>query len=723
MTKQYIEVAIPCPLLNTFDYIITEMQALEPGTRVRVPFGRREVTGVVLQQKEQSSFDENKLKPLKNILDHKNLFTPQLFKLLLWAADYYHHPIGEVFASALPTLLRQGKPAEASSSYYYQLTEEGKKIDPAHITRAPNQVKLLQLLQAQKSKEQLIDLGYNAAALKTMISKGWVVELKTMLLPKENLQPQAALTLTTAQQEIVDTIHHNGHQFKPYLLYGITGSGKTEVYFQAMQHSLALGKQVLVLIPEISLTPQTINRFKQRFKEPIVALHSGLNDKERLNAWMLAKLNKAKIIIGTRSAIFTPCPNLGMIVIDEEHDSSFKQQEGFRYHARDLAVMLASYYDIPIILGSATPSLESLHNANQQRYQLFTLNERPGNAKLPDFKVIDLNNKITEEGLAPQSIEAIKHHLDQNSQVLIFINRRGFAPVLFCQSCKWKSACERCDSFMVYHKHKNTLCCHHCGSEQRTPRTCPECQSTSLMPLGQGTQRLQEHLASLFPEVEIIRVDRDSTRGKGKLQSLLDTIKSDKKQILIGTQMLAKGHHFPNVTLVLILDIDGGFYSADFRATERTGQLIMQVAGRAGRAEKPGQVLLQTHEPQLPLLEPLQQHDYMLYANMVLEQRHQTLLPPYTHMAVFRAEAKLANKALEGLQQLRQLLEKESNAVTIFGPMPTMMQRKAGFYRAQLIIQANMRKHLHQLLQGFNEASGSLSGVRLSLDVDPLDSL
>jgi primosomal protein N' (replication factor Y) len=510
-----------------------------------------------------------------------------------------------------------------------------------------------------------------------------------------------------------------------FLLEGITGSGKTEVYLDAIQAALEKKQQALVLVPEISLTPQLTQRFQARFDRPIAILHSQLTDKQRLDAWLAAREGEADIVIGTRSAITAPLPRLGLIVVDEEHDSSFKQQEGFRYSARDLAVMRGHIENIPVVLGSATPSFETLHNVYQGRYQHLKLQSRHGNARLPTLKVIDLRSQPLVDGLSLELREQMKRHLDQGNQVILFINRRGFAPTLLCHDCGWIARCQRCDSHMTLHQAKNKLRCHHCGAERRAESACPSCQGTSLIPVGEGTERVESSLNQLFPDNKVIRIDRDTTRRKGSLESILQDVHGGEARILVGTQMLAKGHHFPNVTLVGILNIDQGFFSVDFHALEKTAQLIVQVAGRAGREEKPGTVMLQTHYPDHPLLQTLLNAGYDEFARQAMVEREQANLPPYSYMALLRAEAVDARQPIEFLQEAKAMAQQHETAnVEFWGPLPSPMEKRAGRYRAQLFIQSLDRAALHRLLAPWIRAlEKSRLGrkVRWSIDVDPVD--
>jgi primosomal protein N' (replication factor Y) len=652
MNPPILRIALPVPLRKVFDYLPINAVPIAIGARVLVPFGNRRLVGILIETADHSNVPANKLKSIINVLDKTSIFTEHTLSLCLWASQYYHHPIGEVFAAAMPALLRQGK---------------------------------------------------------TLI-------INDEFLPK-NITPK--LTLNSEQQLALDKINQ-AQGFYPFLLEGITGSGKTEVYLQAIDKLMQQGKQALVLVPEISLTPQTVSRFTARFNVPIAVLHSNLNDKERAKAWYQAQQGIARIVIGTRSAVFTPMPQLKLIIVDEEHDLSFKQQDGFRYSARDLALKRAQLEKCPIVLGTATPSFESLHNMQVGRYQHIMLNIRAGGAQLPTFDIIDIRKQKLKQGLSFSLLQKMQYHLDKGQQVLLFLNRRGFSPTLICHDCGWVAECTQCDARLTYHKKKNILHCHHCEQQTRVPNQCLSCGSTDLLPLGQGTQRIEALLQEHFPQYKTVRIDRDSTRGKNKLHQLLDEVQNDQHQILVGTQMLAKGHHFPRVTLVAILDADQGLLSADFRALERLGQLIMQVAGRAGRASLPGTVAIQTHHPQHPLLLQLINQGYHAFATDALSERAIAGLPPYCFMALVRAESMIENDPIIFLQQARELIT-EKEGVMILGPIPAPMQRKQGHYRAHLLLQARSRASLQQLIAQWVTQldSFSLKGVRWSLDIDP----
>jgi len=478
-----------------------------------------------------------------------------------------------------------------------------------------------------------------------------------------------------------------------------------------------------VLVPEISLTPQLTQRFMQRLHTHIASLHSGLNDTQRHSAWVQASKGIARVVIGTRSALFTPMPDLGLIILDEEHDGSFKQQEGFRYHARDLALVRAKNKNIPVLLGSATPSLESLENVSRGLYSLLTLTRRgAANARPPEVSLLDVCRRPMEDGISDQLLIKVEEHLNKGGQVLLFLNRRGYAPLLMCHECGWTTACQRCDANMTLHHHNQRLVCHHCGYEKHAPTSCPQCEHESLYIPGAGTERIEVALTEKFPEVVISRIDRDTTRRKGELDKKLKQARTGKAQILIGTQMLAKGHDFPNVTLVGILNADQGLFSADFRGTEHMAQLIIQVSGRAGRGEKAGEVIIQTHHPEHPLLHTLLESGYAGFAQSALTERKLANFPPFSYMAIVRCESIQKQHGPAFLNECRQSLNFEG--IELFGPLPAPMEKRAGRYRWQLILLADERKKLHGVLHHWVpkiSALKSVNKVRWSIDVDPQD--
>lgn len=737
MSAPILCLALPSPLRRLFDYRAppgVPYTALQPGVRLRVPFGRREVIGVLVKLAEHSEVQADKLKSAVELLDARPPLPPSLFKLCLWTAQYYQHSLGDTFTWALPALLRQGEPAEVRQERFWHVAE-GARLDDPRLARAPRQREALKALAQHPHgvpHSLLGKLQLNRHSLELLLEKGLLgIEVRRHA-PSErhgDWLAQAELPLNAEQRSAFEAVRAGFGSFNAYLLAGVTGSGKTEVYLQLIHQVLKAGKQALVLIPEINLGPQTLERFTRRFNARIALLHSNVNDRERLDAWLAARDGEADIVIGTRSALFTPLKNPGLIIIDEEHDTSYKQQEGLRYHARDLAVVRAHQEEVPILLGSATPSLESLHNAHTGRYALLRLSQRAGNAQPPRFLRLDVKSRPLDSGISQPLEQAIAQTLAAGQQVLVFLNRRGFAPTLLCHDCGWISQCPRCDARMTLHQRHRELRCHHCGHAERQPTNCPKCGQVDLRPLGAGTERAEERLAILFPNYPVLRIDRDSTARKDAINKLFATIQRGEPCLLVGTQMLAKGHHFPRVTLVAILDADSGLFSADFRASERMAQLIMQVAGRAGRAEEPGRVIIQTHLADHPLLVQLTEQGYFAFAEQALSERRAAGLPPFSHLALLRAEAHKPGQAEDFLEQACSEAEHllgllNLSSIELLGPVPAPMERRAGRYRAQLLLQANARAPLHRLLSAWLPIVEQLPGARMvrwSLDVDPID--
>lgn len=730
MSRPILRIAVPTPLHRSFDYLpprTAAPEALQPGQRIRVPFGRRSVVGVLLETDTQSAIEHPRLKQAQAVLDDTPVVAPDILAMVSWASRYYQYPVGEALATALPVLLRQGQPPEQVAVTRYRLTAAGEAADDTTLARAPRQATVIADLRAHPAGLARDALAVPAAVLRALADKGWIEATRELPASPGADAPVAAAghVLNPAQKNAVDAIGARLDTFQPWLLEGVTGSGKTEVYLSLIEQVLAGGRQALVLVPEIGLTPQLVTRFARRFPVPLAVLHSGLGDRERLAAWQQARTGAAPVVIGTRSAVFTPLARPGLVIVDEEHDASFKQQDGFRYSARDLAVWRARHLDIPVVLGSATPSLESLFNVEQQRYQRLELPERTGVAQLPSFGLIDVRHAPMEHGLSAPLLARIREHLGADGQVLLFLNRRGFAPTLMCYDCDWVAECRRCDARMTWHQSDNRLHCHHCGSQRPVDTVCPACQGTDLHPMGQGTERVEQALAEHFPDVERLRIDRDTTRRKGALDTLLARARNGRRQLLLGTQMLAKGHHFPNVTLVGILDADHGLFSTEFRASERMAQLIVQVAGRAGRHDRPGLVLIQTAHPDHPLLTTLVRQGYPAFARAALEERRAARLPPVTHLALLRAEAPDAGAPFAFLEDVRERIAAAgSTGVEAWGPVPATMERRAGRYRAQLLLQSDRRADLQQLLAGLVRALEQERGarkVRWSVDVDPAD--
>ncbi len=726
MDNPLLRIAVPTPLYRSFDYLPprgVDTRTLAAGMRVRIPFGRRTTVGVLLDVVTHTDIAAEKLKRAQKVLDATPVLDGDVLAMVLWASRYYQHPVGEALATALPVLLRQGRPVTAADTTLIRPTAAGKAVDPATLARAPRQAAVLAALQSHPDGIERGDLEAPAAVLRALADKGWTETLtRPAVAAAATGQSGAAHELNPAQQRAVDAVLAGFGAFHPFLLEGVTGSGKTEVYLQLIEQVLARGEQALVLVPEIGLTPQLVERFRRRFPVVLAVLHSGLNDRERLAAWQLAREGSAPVVIGTRSAIFTPLARPGLLIVDEEHDASLKQQDGFRYSARDLAVWRARQLDLPVVLGSATPSLETLYNVELQRYRRLELPERTGSARLPDYRLIDVRHQKLEHGLSPVLLGDIHRHLEADGQVLLFLNRRGYAPTLMCYDCDWVAECRRCDARMTWHHSDGRLHCHHCGSQRPVDTTCPACGGSDLHPQGQGTERVEQALAAHFPDVERLRIDRDTTRRKGSLAKLLERARNGRRQILLGTQMLAKGHHFPNVTLVGILDADHGLFSTDFRASERMAQLIVQVAGRAGRDDRPGLVLIQTAHPEHPLLATLVTRGYRAFAEAALAERKAARLPPATSLALLRAEAADAGAPLRFLAGVQERIE--PGKVEAWGPVPASMERRAGRYRAQLLLQSEQRGELQQLLGQLVrqlERNPETRKVRWSVDVDPAD--
>lgn len=714
---QFIRVAIPSPLHQYFDYLPPEnfspahTSSLQFGSRVLAPFGTRQVIGFILAIVSETNVPLSKIKHIIQILDDKPLWPKEILELLKWTSNYYHYPLGEIFNQVLPPFLR----------------------------KHPDQITIQKIRRSKKTSKATIPIvttNVNTTAANIHTS-------------------EQNFTINQHQQIAIDTILRtiNKKSFKTFLIDGVTGSGKTEVYLKIIAPVLEQGKQALILVPEINLTPQTVERFAKRFPTiTTTIIHSQLNTKERFNSWLATKEGRAAIIIGTRSAIFTPMLNPGIIIIDEEHDQSFKQQSNLRYSARDLSIMRGKLENIPIVLGSATPSLESFVNATRQRYVSLQLPERAGDAIHPPIHLIDMRNQKIIDGLAIGLIEAIERHLKQQGQILIFLNCRGYAPILLCNSCGWIADCNNCDAHLTLHRKTQKLHCHHCGAIYDIPQICgnDNCDKKSLYALGLGTEKLESIVPKLFPGITTVRIDSDTTNCKGIINKMLATIYSGESKILIGTQMLAKGHHFPNVTMVAILNVDNGLFSSDFRASEHLAQLIMQVSGRAGRAERPGEVYIQTHHPHHPLLQRLIQHGYHSFAQAALRERSEAALPPFSHLALMRCESKNKEHALAFLTAMKDEGLKLNQQIKILGPTTAPMERKAGFYQAQLLFQSINRATLQQLLahlvkrahelkttattdnnqsnnsknnvaNSSNTNSKKVGNIKWSLDVDPIE--
>ena len=738
MHKPILKIALDIPLDRLFDYL-SDGLIVHVGQRVLAPFGRRRQIGVVVAMADTSDFPIEKLKPIIQAFTDEVPLSAELLSLIKFSADYYQYPFGQALLSALPARLRQIAPAVSRKQYAYQLTDLGRQAD---VEQSPKRQRVLRSVltalqagyphplteieldvissSARKAAKQLVSLGY--ATSEQVFAMQPVPAIPMTLEPPLN-DEQAHAVMQIAQH-----IHH----FKAWLLHGITGSGKTEVYIRLMQQVLQnKGAQVLVLVPEINLTPQLEARFRSRLPNfTLVSLHSSLTESERLHHWQLAQVGAADIVIGTRLSIFTPLSNLKLIIIDEEHDGSYKQQDSMRYHARDVGLVRAKRLNIPVVLGSATPALESWHNATankqqENKYGLLSLKQRAVTAaQLPAIDCIDTTKVNLQQGLTPQLIAALRLRLVRKEQSLLFINRRGYSPVLLCSACHWTAPCTRCSSKLVVHLGQKKLRCHHCGHEQRIPNQCPSCGNADMHPTGHGTQRLEQTLAQLLPTARIVRVDRDSISRKHALVDILDRVHNQEIDILVGTQMLAKGHDFPNLTFVGVIDTDSALHSPDFRASERLFAQLMQVAGRAGRADKAGQVLIQTQFPEHALFNALRQQDYESYANTLLQEREQVQFPPYVFTALLRAEANDYAFVQQFLQLAFEYVRSMSDKVLVYDPVRPQMERLKGMERGHVLMQASHRPTLHRVLKHLVSQLRShalAAKVRWAVDVNPLE--
>ena len=755
-----VRVALPTPLRRLFDYRAgpADDRAIVPGTRLRVPFGQRYLIGVVMELAASSELPYERLKPVLERLDPQPVFDPTTLALLGWAADYYQHPIGEVIAAALPKALRLGVAVDSTEERWAATPAGLEAYARGEPRRAPRQRQLLAALaQVDPSSSTGRDAsarapGFAAAELdeklrswrdaaRALIARGWLAAIETAPLAAAS---SAELPVVGAgpepneeQRLAIETVCASLGTFGGFVLHGVTGSGKTEVYLRVVERALRLGRSALVLVPEIGLTPQLVGRFRHRFAVPMAVLHSALTDHERLLAWREAFSGRARVILGTRSAVFAPARELGVIIVDEEHDTSFKQHEGgFRYSARDLAVVRAQRAGVPVVLGSATPALETLQNVITGRYARVVLTRRAAEAAPPRLALIDLRSSAVRAGISTPAVQAIERHLAAGGQVLVFLNRRGYAPTLLCTACGWIAPCRDCDARLTVHLSAARLRCHHCGADSALPERCPQC-GFAVKSVGQGTERIEETLAQLFPGIACIRLDRDVVRRRGDMEEAMRRMASGEARILVGTQMVTKGHDFPNVTLVVVLNADQGFFSTDFRAPERLAQTIVQVAGRAGRGEKAGEVLIQTEFPDHPLLHSLLTEGYEGFARAALMERRQASWPPFSRLAAVRDSAQTAEAALAFLTEARKAAEElradgcgssgsriSGRGIRLLGPAPAAMAKRAGRHHAQLLLESADPGALPRFLEAWLPALESLPSVRRvrwALDVDPID--
>ena len=726
-----VQVAVPAPLRRVFDYHCAP-GGLPPGARVRVPFGRRTLVGVVVSNEPAQGGRE--LKRITEALDSANLFGARLLDLLLWAARYYHHPPGEALQTALPVALRKGAALFDPTARPMLRALEPSAADAPDLGRAPLQSRIYCALSGAgwvDAADFTKRFAGGADALRRLRQKG-LVEAATRSPPPAPCPGADAgaptVKLNPQQQNAADEINRARGRFAPFLLHGITGSGKTEVYLAAAERCIADGAQALILAPEISLTPQLVARVRERLGGAVCVLHSALSDEQRYRAWWLAREGRASAVLGTRSAVFTPLKSPGLIVVDEEHDISYKQRDGFRYHARDLALQRARMEGVPVVLGSATPSMETRHNARRGRHRLLTLERRAGAAGLPRIEFIDLKRHRAVDGLSAPLLRAIEQRLARREQSIVFLNRRGFAPTAQCEQCGWQAGCERCDARLTYHRDREEFLCHHCGRARAAEMACAQC-GARLFLAGAGTQRLERRLRKAFPKARISRLDRDRVTRQAALERELEAIRRGETDIIIGTQLIAKGHDFARVTLVGVVNSDHGLYSIDFRAPEYLFQQLTQVSGRAGRAAAAGEVLVQTAHPDHPTLQSMRRHDFERFARHCIAERRAAHCPPFTHFALWRAESTQPAAALAFLRHAaalgrRMLARGRLDRVEIMDAVVSPMEKRAGRYRAQLLVRSAHRGQLHQLLPGWLESLENdprSRRARWSLDIDPME--
>lgn len=710
-----ISVVVPRPLWQTYDYILPDiLPAVDVGARVRVPFGPTSVVAIVVAIAGRSEHI-GELRLVSGVLDQESILTDDLLKLAHWLSSYYHSPLGTVMETLLPTEVLRGRPIESEPNHVWTIIPQNHKVE---FKRAPRQRAVWDLLarSSTMSEADLRDEDVASSVLQAMERKG--------LLRRVPVYPQyrfndRGIQPTLEQEHAIQSISGTLDQFGVHVLDGVTGSGKTEVYIRVIKEVLAQGKQVLILVPEIALTPQTAKHFKDRFGS-VAILHSMRTNLQRFDMWCRVTTGEQRLVLGTRSAIFTPFKDLGLIVVDEEHDTSYKQGESLRYSARDAAIVRANNLNIPVILGSATLSLETVENIHRKKYTAYQISARPGVAKLPKFQLLDIRGQILQGGMCHSLIEKMRYHIDKDGQVLVLINRRGYAPCLICHDCGWRAHCEDCEVRLTLHEYPNReLHCHYCDRRYKLPSQCPNCTGVKLVSVGAATQRVVETLKEAFPNVPIRRIDRDTINTNRKLETAFMDMQRSERCILVGTQMLAKGHHLPNVTLVAVLRADAGFISSDFRAAERTAQLIVQVAGRAGRAEREGEVCIQTYDPEHPHMESLAKSGYAGFVETELILRKDANFPPYSHLALLRAEGTNSDEVNHFLQQILSMVR--SPGTEKLGPVNASIPRLNKRWRCQAALLDSNRKRLHKALDAIAKISVSRSRVRWSIDVDPLD--
>jgi primosomal protein N' (replication factor Y) len=724
-------VAVFAPLRRMYDYIALRAmhRPLTVGSRVWVPLRHSFRVGIVVEVRDGNTEDVSKLKPIAEILDDASLISKEMLCLACWASAYYHHPIGEVVATILPAPLRAKTLVPSVGLESWSLTELGRQALEQLSVKGIRQKNILEILENNTYiyAEELGELDYNwQGPMRALLKRNFVVKSIVSEPIAPIRLPGSSIVLNKEQAHASKNIHETLGKFQPTVLYGVTGSGKTEVYFDVIDSVLKSGGQTLFLLPEIALTKHLVKRFRQRFGSRVATLHSGMSKKERVATWIRCKKAEVGILLGTRSAVWLELPNLQLIVVDEEHDAAYKQQDGFRYSARDIAIVRAQQLDIPVVLGSATPSFETLVNVENKNFQITHLKNRPLAISKNKVETIDVRGLKLAGGLSETLIRHMREHLAKGQQVVLFLNRRGYSPVMICRSCGVLMTCLRCDAYLVYHKQKQSLICHHCGYRKSEFNKADCCAEEATEPLGIGTEGIEEVVRELFPDKTVCRVDRDTVRSAKVLEKILSEIGTGEIDILIGTQMVSKGLDFENVTLVGVVDADTRLYSIDFRAEERLAQLLVQVAGRAGRGSKSGEVFVQTQKPENTVLRRIIDDGYDIYSKLALPERGEVGFPPYVAMALVRAESKYPERPTLFLTGVRKILQKESAKADISYPIPAYMTLRAGRVRALLIVRAPVKIEIQNLLAACLDEIESLSKVvriRWTIDVDPQETL
>lgn len=732
--KKIVQVAVFAPLRSTFDYVFDsdndENLDIKIGTRVRVSLRNSKRIGIVVSFSRFDVTCRRKLKDILEVIDDKPIVSRKMLALASWAASYYHHPLGEVISLMLPSKMRKGDRVPVSKSYIWNVSQAGRDALEARTVNGARQLELLQFLASSPNNvlETFQSLTFSwQAPLRKLVEKGWVTKSTSKATDGEAIIVKSKVTLNSEQMNAKSIIERNLGKFRPIVLYGVTGSGKTEVYFEVMQTVILSGKQVLFLLPEIALTKHLISRFRERFGCQVALLHSARSNSERISAWQDCLSGRVSILLGTRSAVWFDLPNLGVIIVDEEHDSAYKQYDGFKYSARDIAIVRAKKNSIPIILGSATPSFETLANVKSGKYDVIKLLDRPSALVDTSAKILDVRGSSLKSGLSNMLIERMRHHLDLGQQVVLFLNRRGYAPLLICRDCGDIRSCYRCDAYLVYYKSRKILSCHHCGYKISLAKISACCDGQNMEPIGLGTESIEEEIKQQFPNKNVVRVDRDSVKSGDSFEIILRSIEEKKVDIVIGTQMISKGLDFENVTLVGVVDADSRLYSIDFRAEERLAQLLIQVTGRAGRGGKAGEMVLQTHRPDNPVLRRVIDEGYETYSNLALAERELAQLPPYVSMVIIRAESQQVSRPKSFLLGVKKLLEKDSDGkLKVTDPIPALMAQRAGRHRYLLVIRVMKKSDIHNFIQSTIPDIENLARkikLRWTIDVDPHDTL